>query len=637
MDAIAQEQLSRREAEIAAVRTPEDAARRNARVRRLILERMGGLPDYRGPLNAAVTGEIRHPRYAIEKLVYESLPGYHVTANLYRPLSPGRHPAVLFPVGHWREGKAAVQTIAANLALKGFVVLVYDPVGQGERLQGYDERLGGALAGQATNQHMMAGAQSRLAGEWVARYMIWDGMRGLDYLATRPEVDAERIGCTGCSGGGTLATFISALDPRIKVAAPTCYMNSFRVLFSTRVGDSEQNLPGLLEAGLDQTDFVELFAPKPWLIGSTEEDFFTPAGARLVYEEARRWYRIYGAEERIRWVVGPGPHGTPLAVREAIYEWMIRWLKDGRGDHREESFQPHPEHELWATATGQVATSLKSRDLWEVILERFRQRRRPGSPEEAVAELRRLLPARPSAAPAMKLTETASAGAVAAYRVSLETQPGLSVDGHLLVPRAAGRKPAVLMAATEAAVSPAAKRFAERGAVVLVLLPRGLPVKSALRPLIGDRLPASRAELIGLNMPALRAFDLLRGLDALAARDGVDPGRIAGAGQNIAGIWMLMAAALDARLARVWLDSAPHSFLPALERPVHRNLHDALLPGFALRWDIEDLVKALGAREVIWTDPTDWTRPAVPKWGRFFHRYYEQDDAEYIERLLASR
>ena len=96
-------------------------------------------------------------------------------------------------------------------------------------------------------------------------------------------------------------------------------------------------MPGFLAAGLDQTDYVELFAPKPWLITSTEDDFFTPAGARQVFEEAQRWYRLYDAEDRVKWVVGPGGHGTPLVVREAIYDWMIRWLAAGTGDAREET------------------------------------------------------------------------------------------------------------------------------------------------------------------------------------------------------------------------------------------------------------------------------------------------------------
>jgi hypothetical protein len=296
MDRIAQEQLDARAKRIEAIQTTRDADRRKTEVHLKILDLIGGLPDYHGPLNARVTGSIERPRYVIEKVIFESLPGLLVTANLYRPSQPGKYPGVLLPLGHWEEGKAAVQRIAINLALKGFVALAYDPLGQGERRQAYEPRLGGSLGAWATEQHLLAGAQCLLIGESFARYRIWDGKRALDYLLSRPEVQGDEIGCTGCSGGGTDTTYLSALDSRIKVAIPACYMNSFRVLFSGSVGDSEQSLPDFLFSGLDQTDFVEMFAPKPWLIASTLQDFFTPEGARQVFEEARHWYHIFGAE-----------------------------------------------------------------------------------------------------------------------------------------------------------------------------------------------------------------------------------------------------------------------------------------------------------------------------------------------------
>ena len=331
LDRIAQQQLDQRAAVIGKVKTPEAAAERRKQVRKKVLELIGGLPDYSGPLNATVTGRIEKPRYIIEKVIFESLPHFYVTGNLYRPNKPGRFPAVLITLGHWEQGKIAEQRLAANLAMKGFVAFAFDPIAQGERLQAYDRRAGGTLGGWSTEMHLQEGAQSLLIGDSVARYLIWDGKRALDYLTSRPEVDGERIGCTGCSGGGTQTTYISALDPRVKAAAPACWLNSYRILFSGPVGDSEQSLPGFISAGLDQADYVELFAPKPWLIVSTIEDFFPLEGARRVFEEAFHWYRMFPQRDRVDWAVGPGPHGTPLPVRERIYEWMIRWLKDGVG------------------------------------------------------------------------------------------------------------------------------------------------------------------------------------------------------------------------------------------------------------------------------------------------------------------
>ena len=287
MDDIAQQQLKQRGEKIAAIKTTTAAETRKKYVRAKILELIGGLPDYNGPLNARVTQCTEAERLCDRgrDLREPARPLRH--GQLYRPQAAGTYPGILLPLGHWEYGKPAVQQISTNLALKGFVVFTYDPLGQGERLQAFDARLGRSVAGGSVEQHFMAGAQSMLMGQSFARYRIWDAKRSLDYLMSRPEVDREKIGCTGCSGGGTITTYISALDSRIKVAAPACYMNSFKTLFTGSVGDSEQSVPGFLASGLDQTDYVELFAPKPWLMISTEKDFFTPAGAKQVYDEAQ--------------------------------------------------------------------------------------------------------------------------------------------------------------------------------------------------------------------------------------------------------------------------------------------------------------------------------------------------------------
>ncbi|MGH9370210.1 MAG: alpha/beta hydrolase family protein [Vicinamibacterales bacterium] len=243
LNAIAQEQLERRADTIAAIRDTPAAAKRQAEVRQRILGLIGGLPDYQGALNAAVTKTTKRDGFSIDHVLFESLPDYYVTANVYRPNQPGRHPAILMSMGHWESGKAAGQLLSANLARKGFVVLAYDPVGQGERQQAYDARVGRSLIGGPTEQHFTNGAAAILMGHAVARYFIHDGMRAIDYLVSRPDVDPERIGATGCSGGGTQTTYIAALDERVKAAAVACYMNSFRRLFSGSIGDSEQSVP----------------------------------------------------------------------------------------------------------------------------------------------------------------------------------------------------------------------------------------------------------------------------------------------------------------------------------------------------------------------------------------------------------
>ena len=626
MDRIAQQQLSEREATVARIRTVGEAKARQAWVRAKILELLGGLPDYNGPLNARVTGRIERSHYSIEKVIFESLPEFYVTADLYLPKEGGKHPGVLMPMGHWEQGKLAAQPMAANLAMKGFVVLAYDPVGQGERQQAYDRRIEASLAGGATDQHFQAGAQSILAGENFARYRIWDAKRALDYLLSRPEVESEKIGCTGCSGGGTLTTYISALDPRIKVAAPACYINSWRQLFAGPTGDSEQSFPFFLSSGLDVADYIELFAPKPWLINSTIGDFFPIEGARHAYQEALDWYRIYNAEDNIRWAVGPGPHGTPLEVREAIYEWMIRWLKDGRGNFREEPVEMAPDFDLLATETGQV----EGRQIYQVILDRFRQRMSQGSTEPLLAEVRKWSGDRAGRPPVVHVLSDAPGEVFRTQQLALEVEPGLEISGTLYAPIAPGRKSAILLVDLD---TPLAERLAAHGAVVLNLQPRGVPAPST-----GEDQAATkqniRAWVIGKNLAGMRAGDIERGVDVLLAQPDVDAGSVRAAARNVSGVWLLMAASIDARIGKIWLDRTPYSLRAALEVPIARDLHDAVIPGFALHWDLEDLVKAMAPRPVLWTDPTDWMRKVVPHLAGFLYRTFEEPDDRFLAELM---
>jgi len=626
MDRIAQQQLSEREATVARIRTVGEAKARQAWVRAKILELLAGLPDYNGPLNARVTGRIERSQYSIEKVIFESLPEFYVTADLYVPKEGGKHPGVLMPMGHWEQGKLAAQPMAANLAMKGFVVLAYDPVGQGERQQAYDRRIEASLAGGSTDQHFQAGAQSILAGENFARYRIWDAKRALDYLLSRPEVESEKIGCTGCSGGGTLTTYISALDPRIKVAAPACYINSWRQLFAGPTGDSEQSFPFFLSSGLDVADYIELFAPKPWLINSTIGDFFPIEGARHAYQEALDWYRIYNAEDNIRWAVGPGPHGTPLEIREAIYEWMIRWLKDGRGNFREEPVEMAPDFDLLATQTGQV----EGHQIYQVILDRFRQRMSQGSTEQSLAEVRKWSGDRAGRPPVVHVLSDAPGEVFRTQQLALEVEPGLEISGTLYAPIAPGRKSAILLVDLD---TPLAERLAAHGAVVLNLAPRGVPAPST-----GEDQAATkqniRAWVIGKNLAGMRAGDIERGVDVLLAQPDVDAGSVRAAARNVSGVWLLMAASIDARIGKIWLDRTPYSLRAALEVPIARDLHDAVIPGFALHWDLEDLVKAMAPRPVLWTDPTDWMGKVVPHLAGFLYRTFEEPDDRFLAELM---
>jgi cephalosporin-C deacetylase-like acetyl esterase len=639
MNRIAQQEIRRRENTIAQIRTVADAERRKELVRRTILDSLGGLPDYNGPLNARITGQIKADGYTIEKIIFESLPKFFVTANVYRPNQPGRFPAILVQSGHSAgSGKPEPQRLAANLALKGFVALTFDPIGQGERVQSFDHLLSRSVSQTwAAVDHITPGAQALLTGEGIARYFIWDAKRALDYLESRPDVDTARMGVTGCSGGGALTTFIGALDPRVKAIAPGCFLSGYRVLFTGDVPHAEMHLPEMLSRGIDIADFVELSAPTPWLLMATEGDFFTPAGVKIVFDEAKAWFRIYQAEDNVQYFVGSGPHGTPRESREAIYQWMTRWLKHGQGDVHEQSVKLYSNYELWATTTGQVIDQPGSRKVCELLVDDLHRKQRPGTTLELTERLRDLQIPTDRTSPRMKVVDQSESPKWRLQHIQFESEPGIVLSGILYIPNSSGRKAAVVLVKDDfnakriLTSDSVAQHLAGRGRVVLELEPRDSPspvppgepeaMYREYESWVGNWLPNSRADIIGRNLPAMRAHDILRGVDLLASNREVDPSSICATARGARGIWLLMAAAVDPRIQRVWLDRTPFSLRAALNKPVAMDLLDAVVPGFALHWDEDDLLKAIGNRTVLRTDPTGWTDQVIPLGPPYLYRY----------------
>ncbi|HEY3836710.1 MAG TPA: acetylxylan esterase [Bryobacteraceae bacterium] len=645
LDHIAQRQLDERAHAVAAIHTPADADRRKAIVRAKLTKLIGGLPTYDGPLNARVTGRLESNTHTIEKVIFESLPGIFITANLYRPNTPGRHPAILVPAGHTQEGKAEVQTVAANLAVKGFIALAYDPIGQGEREQTFLPQLGRPLSGGGGNEHLELGARSILIDQSVARYFIFDAKRAVDYLVSRPDVDPDRIAVTGCSGGGAITIYVGVFEPRVKAAAPGCCINSFRTLFTGPTADSEMSLPAFLSSGLDMADFFEVAAPLPWLMMATTEDYFRPEGARAVYEEARHWYEIYGAGDRIHFFVGTGPHGTPRDSREEIYRWMIRWLAGGKGDAHDMPVKLYTNLELQVTASGNVDDEPGSRKLYQVIADEFHAHRQKLGIPELLAELRRLGIASQGAAPAVTTVSTSAETGFRIEETHFESEPGIVVSARFYVPQSSGRKPAVVMFEEKRLPVPLyvqrsqstraiAEALARSGQIVMELDPRDSPGANDGRPFLGDWLTNERADLVGRNLAAMRAHDLLVAVDVLSARPDVDASSIRGYARGVKGVWLLLAAAVDHRLARIWLDRTPWSIAAALEGPLTNHLFDAMIPGFALHWDFQDLTSAIGDRRIFWTDPTNWMNRVIPLGARYHYRYVGEDDAPLIEAFL---
>ncbi len=224
------------------------------------------------------------------------------------------------------NGKAAeaYQSFAQGLARQGYVCLIYDPISQGERLQYADANLKSKIR-PGVGEHLYAGNQQFLVGEFLGMWRAWDGIRALDYLLTREEVDPQHVGVTGNSGGGTMTTWLCGLERRWTMAAPSCFVTTFRRNMENELpADTEQCPPRALSLRLDHADFLAAMAPKPVIILAKERDFFDVRGAEEAYARLKRLYALLGAEENISLFVGPTYHGYSQENREAMYRWFNR-------------------------------------------------------------------------------------------------------------------------------------------------------------------------------------------------------------------------------------------------------------------------------------------------------------------------
>ncbi len=332
------------------------------------------------PLNAKITGVIKKDNYKVEKIIFESHPNLFVTGCLFIPKKRQKPAAtVLYVIGHnpiaFRA--EAYQRLILNLVDKGFIVFTIDPIGHGERLQYVNTQTNMSDIGGPTTEHSYAGAQTLLTGTSLTDYFIWDGVRAIDYLATRKEVDMNRIGITGRSGGGTQTALIAAYDSRIYAAAPEDYITNFkRLLQSIGPQDAEQNPYNAIKLGFDYPDYFHLRAPKPSLIVTTTNDFFSQQGARETFVEAKKSYAAFGYPDNIQIVEDFGTHITTVKNREATYAFFQRYLKNP-GDNSDSVMTIFPEKELWVTETGQIGTSLKGETIFSLNEKYFKKQEVP--------------------------------------------------------------------------------------------------------------------------------------------------------------------------------------------------------------------------------------------------------------------
>ena len=363
----AQERFEKWKAEYEQRTTPEQIAEYQKRLRSKFLEAIGDFPR-RTPLNPRVTGVVQRKGYKVEKVIFESQLKHYVSAVLFLPDAEKHkppYPGVLVPCGHSRNGKEheSYQTMGALLALNGMAALVFDPIDQGERSQ-MPSQLPGL---QGTKAHTMLGIGSILLGRNTARFEIWDGMRGIDYLQSRPEVNPTRIGCTGNSGGGTQTSYLMSLDDRIIAAAPSCYITSFERLLST-IGpqDAEQNIFGQLAFGMNHADYLMMRAPTPIIICAATKDFFDIQGTWDSFRYAKRLYSRMGFAERIELLENDATHNYNKLQRQSVARWMSRWLLKKDEPITEPAIELLSEEEIKCTPEGQVMALKGARSTYDL-------------------------------------------------------------------------------------------------------------------------------------------------------------------------------------------------------------------------------------------------------------------------------
>lgn len=353
------------------LQTRADAEAYVASVRERIRLCFGPEPE-RTPLNPRVTGVLQRDEYTVEKIVFDSRPGFPVTANLYLPRSAKPVPGVVGTCGHSVNGKAseAYQSFAQGLARLGYACLIYDPIGQGERLQYVKDDLSPRF-GAGVTEHLIAGNQQYLVGEFLGMWRAWDGIRALDYLLTRPEVDKNHLGVTGNSGGGTMTTWLCGVDSRWTMAAPACFVTTLRRNLENELpADTEQCPPRVLALALDHADFLAAMAPRPVIILAKERDYFDARGAEEAYQRLKHLYGLLGAEQNIGLAIGPTTHGFTQENREAMYGWFNRATEVSQ-TAAEPPIVQEKDEDLWCTPRGQVA-ELKPRTVFSFTAEQSR-------------------------------------------------------------------------------------------------------------------------------------------------------------------------------------------------------------------------------------------------------------------------
>lgn len=615
--------LQERQEARARVRTRAQVLALRDEVRAKLAKCFGPMPK-RTPLNAQVTGVTECRDCRVEKVIFESRPGFAVTANLYVPLrSRPPFPVVLGTCGHIETGKISYyQFFAENLARQGYLTLLYDPVSQGERTQFRRAEWLAPWWG-CVREHSTIGKQMALVGEFLGAWMVWDGVRALDYLLSRPEADPTRVGLTGQSGGGTQTTYLTAFEERFTMAAPAGFVTSYESNIENELpADSEQNPPGILAAGLDHADFFLAHIPRPTILLGQNNDYFDRRGLEGTYEELRRFYRIMGAEENIQLFMGPSGHGFGVQNREAMYRFFNHHAGIKARTRENPSHKPLPPEALRVTPRGKVI-ALGGRRTSDFIRERAEQlasKRSPLSAKELSGRIARCLQLPERSGPPhyriLRQRELPKPSETVQSRFAVESEPGIQTRLHIFAPEPYFHLPAARNATLYVPHLSARDEF-EKGEA-----PEAEPLHAVDVRGIGEMQSqtcynrsdffrhcdhedfySAHALMLNASYPGRRVHDLLSVLDLLE-NNGCRSIHLVGRG--LGSIAATFAACLHPLVKRVTLHNALLSYEELTRQPAHR-WPVSIIPWNVLnQFDLPDCYRLLRSKGLAIVEPWDY-------------------------------
>ncbi len=621
LQAQAYELLNTRQGNLATLTTPKAIKEYQEGLRSKFVEALGGFPK-RTDLNAEIVKRTELKEYTIENIIFESQPNHHVTGNLYLPHGDGPFPVVVVSSGHSRTAKLADynQRFGMRMATLGIASFVCDPIGQGERSQVITPEVTPLHSG-TTTEHFLMGVSSILVGRNTATYMIWDAMRAIDYVCTRDDIDSSRIGYTGCSGGGTLTSYVMSLDPRVTCAAPACYLTTFQKLIETRgPQDSEQNIFGQLAFGMDHPDYVIMRAPRPTLITSTTGDYFDIKGAWENYRQAKRVYGVLGYPHQVDMVEVEGTHGVKPQSLATIGYWMQRWLLDKDANVPIRDFDQNLQElsVLNCTEKGQVLSLENEKSVFDLNADIARQlsksRRETngnGSDEDLRKKISKLAGIRsPEKIPVPRMEDIARVHRDEYHidKLVLHTDSKIPLPGLTFHPKIP-QESAYLYLTDEGKTGDGEPQgpiedLVNDGYAVVTLDMRGQgETSTAIRDdLLGDWKLFYLAYLQGQSLVGPRTEDAISGAKFIAnyalPTDKKREVHLVGVGQ--AGIVALHAAAVHPNLfATVTIKNAPRSWTNIVGDQNAQGQLDSIVHGALQVYDLPDLVRLAGGSDKV--------------------------------------